>query len=198
MTDLDFEGDGLFDDVPKALAASDDGMKRLSDLIRQQILAEDDLERLVKEQERKSKELTRLRADLVPSLMKELGFSTVATDDGMKVEIKKIVQASLPQEDGKKSRALAWLREIEAGDVIKNEVRATFGKGEDELADRAAAALDALGIDVERKTTVHPQTLSALVRQRREEGKAVDAENLTLYEGEISKIIRPKRKRARF
>jgi len=198
VTDLDFEKDGAFEDEAVPLeSASSDGMKRLSDLVKQQILVEDELEELAEEQEEKSKDLARIRTDLIPSLMKELGFSRVTSDDGYRVEIKSVIQASLPKDEEKKSRALQWLRDAGCGDVIKNEVTASFGRGEDDQAERLLVLMKDIGIESQRKISVHPQTLSALVRQMREEGRAVDSENLTLYEGEVAKIVRPKKK-ARF
>lgn len=195
VEDLNFEEDA----VQLARGSREDGMKRLSDLVRQQILAEDEIEQPIEKQEEKSRELTRLRADLIPSLMHELGFAKVTADDGSSVEIKPVVQASLPKDEERKSRALKWLRDSGCGDVIKNEVSCAFGRGEDELAEKAIEQLGAMGVDVMRKISVHPQTLSALVRSMREEGRPVDSENLTLYEGEVAKITRPKsKKRAKF
>lgn len=195
MEDLNFEEDA----VQLAEGSREAGMKRLSDLVRQQIAAEDEIERLIEEQEAKSKELARLRVDLIPSLMHELGFAKVTAEDGSSVEIKPIVQAALPKDEEKKARALKWLRDSGCGDVIKNEVSCAFGRGEDELAERAIEQLKILGADVVRKISVHPQTLSALVRSMREDGRPVDSESLTLYEGEVAKITRPKaKKRAKF
>jgi hypothetical protein len=189
---LDFFEEGISEDSP-VLKASDDGMKRLSDLVQQQINIEDELEGLNEALEECTLRLARIRADLIPELMDELGFMSFVTMQGDKVEIKPIVQASVPKEEPYRSNALQWLRDEGHGDVIKNIVSVQFGRGEDERAIRLVRELEEKGLDVKQDVSVHAMTLAALVRQLREEGRPVDTRNLKVYEGKISRIKRSRK-----
>jgi len=52
--------------------------------------------------------------------------------DGESVEIKKIYGASITPDNQEK--AFTWLRNNGLGDIIKNDVTVTFGRGEDNKA----------------------------------------------------------------
>jgi hypothetical protein len=183
---MDFEADAA------ALTATDEGMSRLSALVQRQLDLEDEIGKQENVLQDLNVDLTRVRTDLIPSLMKELGFKKVTAENGAEVEIKPIVNATVPQDSARKEQALEWLRSVGLGDLIKNQVSAVFGRGEDDLANRVSAAISQMGVDVERKISVSPQSLSAAVRQRRSEGKEVNTKVLSVFEGEVAKIKRPK------
>ncbi len=190
---IDFSSDGEFEDRPAVLEKKDGGMERLSALVEAQIMIEDEIDRLTGELDRQKAMLTKVRTDEIPSLMEELGFSKILTVRGDSVELKDVVQASVPKDGERRDRALQWLRDSGHGDLIKNQVFVVFGRGEDETAEDLLRDLHERGMDAQRKVEVHPMTLAALVRTLRAEGAEVNAEDLNLYEGRISKIKRAKR-----
>ena len=53
-----------------------------------------------------------------------------------KVSVKKEFRCTLPKDDSKREHAYQWLRDQGLGDIIKNNVFVTFGKGEDDKAEQ--------------------------------------------------------------
>lgn len=106
----------------------------------------------------------------LPNAMHQAGVSEIKLPSGEEITIKEDVYASLPK-DARGDDALQWLRDNGFGDVIKNEVRVAFGKGEEE---QAAALVKECGVNgwnnVSSATTVHSGTLKALVREQLSKG----------------------------
>ena len=64
--------------------------------------------------------------------MNEMSLSSLKLADGSSVEVKKIYGASIPI--AKREAAFNWLRDNDLGDIIKNEITVSFGRGEDNKA----------------------------------------------------------------
>ena len=90
--------------------------------------------------------------------------------------------------------AHAWLRQQGHGDIIKNQVSVSFGKGEDETALETMTLLEQEGLFPAQKESVHPSTLKAFVRERIESGDSaftVDTQKLfSVYQGKRTKITK--------
>ena len=110
--------------------------------------------------------------------------------DGESVEIKKIYGASIPHES--QQEAFQWLREHDLGDIIKNDITVTFGRGEDNKAATYAVLARGQGYEPVQKIGVHPQTLKAVVRERLESGQEMPSDLFKTYAGNSTKITRRK------
>ena len=184
MTDI---FDDIFDEG-EALSNIDTGTgKQLSTLVRnlrdveQQIdLAEANLKRLKAEKHRMS-------VETIPALMDEMGMERVDVD-GLTVERKMMVHASIPQD--RKDEAFAWLREHGLDDIIKNDVTCSFGKGEDNMAGDVVGMLQERGYDPKTKTHVHPSTLKAFVKERVTDGKPIDLDMFGAFIANAAQILR--------
>lgn len=107
----------------------------------------------------------------LPAAMAQAGVSEIKLPSGEKVTIKEDVYASIPK-DERHHEAMDWLREHDFGDVIKNEVKVAFGKGEEDQARALIAELNANGWkNYTAGETVHSQTLKALIREQLAKGK---------------------------
>lgn len=116
-----------------------------------------------------SEKLRRVQEIDLPAAMQQAGVSEIKLPDGYKITVKEDVYASIPAEN--KDGAFEWLREHGFGDLIKNEVAVSFGKGEEDQAASLLRELDANGWrNYQQKTAVHPQTLKALVREQLAKG----------------------------
>ena len=73
--------------------------------------------------------------------MAEQGLSEIKLADGSNVSVKKEFRCTLPKDEAKREQAYKWLRNEKLGDIIKNNVFVTFGKGED---DKAKSLIDSL------------------------------------------------------
>lgn len=126
----------------------------------------------------------------VPDLMSEVGMSKFTTTEGVTIEIKPIIQASITK--AKAPAAFAWLRDNDYGDLIKNQIIIIFGKGED---DKKELLVQELSKDytLETKQNVHTSTLKAFVKECRENGVPIPDDPFSIYEFNRAKITSARR-----
>ena len=162
--------------------------KQLTDKVQQLKNLEDEI-RNAEEGVKKLKEQARIISELeIPSMMKEMNITKLKLSDGESVEVGKFYSASIPAE--KQDEAITWLRNNGLGDIIKNDITVTFGRGEDNKAAQYAVLARGQGFEPVQKIGVHAQTLKALVRERMESGLDVPSDLFKPYEGNRTKITR--------
>ena len=115
--------------------------------------------------------LIKMTDEDLPTMLAELGLSSMTLDDGSNVTVKQTYGASIRIDD--KPQAFEWLRDNGYDDIIKNQVLCVFGRGEDDQASAFQALASQQGLAPEQKTDIHPQTLRAFI-------KAVSYTHLTL------------------
>jgi len=163
---------------------------QISSLAKQQLALEREIEARSLELKVKAEELRNVSETLLPNAMAEVGMSSFTLDTGEKIEIKKDIYCSVPKEGF--PEAEAWLRERGLEGVIKHQVQMLFGKGEDEMALKAAKILVENGFAPTDSKTIHPQTLKALLREQLGQGVDVPLKTFGAYEATKSKITIPK------
>ena len=104
----------------------------------------------------------------IPEAMDELGLRTVQTSDGLVVKVVETVNAAISRD--REKLAFDWLDQNGYGSLVKTQVLARFGRGEDRGAEEAEEALRAITDDVERKKSVHAMTLKKFVKDALAEG----------------------------
>ena len=124
----------------------------------------------------------------IPQMMETMNIKKLKLKDGESVEVKKIYSASILEE--KQQEAFEWLRNNGRGDIIKNDITVTFGRGEDNKAAQYAVLARGQGFEPVQKIGVHAQTLKALVRERMESGLDVPSDLFKPYDGNRTKITR--------
>ena len=152
-------------------AVNNEGLSTIAEFasaIAAQELRVEELEAQLKEAKR---ELRSLTDEKLPQLLLELGVSEFKLEDGTKVTVKNIYGATIPA--ALREKAYQWLRDHGHGDMIKNVISASFGMGEDHLAEKFKEAAKEKGLVCEQKQTVHSQTLKGFVRGEIEEGRDV-------------------------
>ena len=184
MTDI-FED---YFDESEALAQVDSGTgKQLSDLVRTLRNVEKQIEDAELHMKALKAEKHKLSVENIPSLMDEMGVERLDVD-GLTVERKMMVHASIPQD--RKDEAFAWLRDNGLDDIIKNDVTCSFGKGEDNMAGDVVGILQEKGFDPQTKTHVHPSTLKAFVKERVTDGKPIDLDMFGAFIANAAQIRR--------
>jgi len=141
------------------------------------------LEKSLKEAE---EEARRLSEEVIPTLMQQAGVSSIKLDNGTSVEVSPYYYAKISED--KKAEAFQWLRENDHGDLIKNNVSVSFGKGEDSNAVNLKSELEAKGLVVDQKQDVHWQTLRGFVKEQIEKNKTLPSETFGLYIANRTKI----------
>lgn len=122
-----------------------------------------------------AKEAFRVQSqEVVPNMMIELGMEKFVLTGGYEVAIQDNYYAKLPENP---FNAFTWLRDNNMDSVIKTQLVVDFGKGEDQYMQDAVDALAELGIHAHVKSTVHPQTLKALVKEQVSKGSGIPMED---------------------
>ena len=159
----------------------------LSGLIKTTTTIMNDLKAAESEVKRLKVERDRYVYDLIPAKMNETGLSKVEVD-GNQVTLQQFVSGTMPKDPMQREIAFAHLRDIGAGDFIKNEISIRFGLSEDNTANSVQADLDERGFDTASKVWVEPSTLKKLIKDRIEDGREIDLEIFNGYVGTIAKI----------
>lgn len=131
----------------------------------------------------------------LPEAMSAIGLSRFSTETGVTVTVEPFVSANIREVD--RAAAFDWLTENGHGDLIKHEITASFSRGEDADAAAARKLLESQGYSVRDKSSVHPQTLTAFVKEQlrkaSESGAVIDwPEEIRIFQGRRAKIAQPK------
>jgi len=134
------------------------------------------------------KEFEHLSAEVIPTMMAEMGLSHLKLMDGSSVDVKPNYSATITVAN--REAAFNWLRNNGLGDIIKNEILVSFGRNEDNKAADYAALAQERGYQPTQKLKVEPMTLKALVRERLEAGKEMPTELFNVFVGNKTTIKR--------
>lgn len=170
-------------------------------LAEQQLVLEVEVETLEAQLDAKKKELKDVAEYKLPELLLDAGLPSLTLSDGSTISVQDNIFASIG--DDNRDAAHAWLRAAGHGDIIKNVVSVTFGKGEDDyakllihnihvMADNNALKYGTLA----QQEQVHNATLRAFVKERLKAGDPLPLETFKVFEGKIAKIKKSKRRDA--
>ena len=182
MTNIDFEKDQteVLDRTEniKSLASQVKSLKELEDEIKA------DEESL----KNKKKEIERISGEVIPTMLSEMGLSSLKLADGSAVDVKPYYTANISIAN--REAAYGWLRSSGLGDIIKNEITVSFGRNEDNKAAEYANLARGQGFEPTQKLKVEPMTLKALVRERIEAGKDMPMDTFNVFVGNRTKLTR--------
>jgi hypothetical protein len=165
-----------------------DAAKTLSDKVLKLKDLEDEIAN-AEESINKLKEQARILSQIeIPIMMQEMHITKLKLKDGESVEVKPFYSASITPENQEK--AFEWLRNNGLGDIIKNDITVTFGRGEDNKAAQYAVLARGQGFEPVQKVGVHAQTLKAVVRERIESGQDMPSDLFKTFAGNQTKITR--------
>ena len=134
------------------------------------------------------KELEVVSAEIIPTMLSEMGLSSLKLADGSSVDVKPFYSATITVQN--RDKAFNWLRINGLGDIIKNEISVSFGRSEDNKAAAYADLAKGQGYQPTQKLKVEPMTLKALVRERIEAGKEMPTDIFNVFVGNRTKITR--------
>ena len=142
-------------------------------------------EELLKE---KKRDIEKISGEIIPTLLSEMGLSSLKLADGSAVEVKPYYAANISLKN--REAAYNWLRSNGLGDIIKNEITVSFGRNEDNKAAEYANLAKGQGFQPTQKLKVEPMTLKALVRERTEAGKEMPTDIFNVFVGNRTTIKR--------
>ena len=139
----------------------------------------------------------KLKADdvgsrVIPELLAEQALTSIKMSDGSTVSVKKEFRATIPKDEARRESCLQWLRDQGLGDIIKNNVTVSFGKGEDDKAEQLLNLAAENGFQPQQKSDVAWNTLTALYQERVQAGLDMPSESFSLWIKDKTKISRKK------
>ena len=182
MNDINFEKDQEeVLDRTENLTSLADQVKKLRDL-------EDEFKAEEEALKNKKREIEKVSGEVIPTLLSEMGLSSLKLADGSAVEVKPYYSANISIKN--REAAYNWLRSNGLGDIIKNEITVSFGRNEDNKAAEYANLAKGQGFQPTQKLKVEPMTLKALVRERTEAGKEMPTDIFNVFVGNRTTIKR--------
>lgn len=161
---------------------TDEQIKVISDLCKQQLRAQKEVEEKEKELKEAQRKLRRIQEQELPDAMLAAGsgITMFETADGFNVSIKEDLKASIPKKN--KPEAIAWLIEHGLESIVKENVEIPFDKGEVEKVDRLLEVLERNGFnEFSVKPTVNTATVKAALKELIEQGVDVPESTFGLY-----------------
>ena len=182
MNEINFEKD------QEEVLDRTENIKSLADQVKNLRNLEDQLkvdEELLKD---KKRDIEKISGEIIPTLLSEMGLSSLKLADGSAVEVKPYYSANISIKN--REAAYNWLRENGLGDIIKNDVTVSFGRNEDNKAAEYANLAKSQGFQPTQKLKVEPMTLKALVRERIEKGVDMPMDIFNVFVGNRTKLTR--------
>lgn len=167
---------------------SDEKLGRIKELVSQMGKLEKqiaDLEDMTKTAKESLRQITDFK---IPEAMAEAGTKVFVTDDGLKVEVKPFYSAKISEEN--RADCFDWLNVHGHSGLIKHQIVADLGKGEDSVAKQIAGYLSGMGISFTDKESIHHQTLQAFVREQIEKGNNFPIDLFNVFIGNTTKVKR--------
>ena len=153
---------------------------------------EDEITELEEKLKAKKAEADDIGSRIIPELLQEQGLSEIKLADGSKVSVKKRFRATLPKDDLRRESAYQWLRDQGLGDIVKNNVSVSFGRGEDDKAQQLLDLAAENGFQPQQKSDVAWNTLTALYQERVKAGLDMPSDVFSLWIKDKTKISRKK------
>lgn len=190
-----FTSDGTFNVREEMLKDTKDMLDEIevTDIAEQCVLLkkkEDEVAALEEKLKAKKEERDDISSRVIPELLAEQGLQEIKLADGSKVSVKKEFRATLPKDEIRREAAYQWLRDQNLGDIIKNNVTVSFGKGEDNKANQLVDLAVANGFTPQQKSDVAWNTLTALYEERVKAGLDMPSDVFSLWIKDKTKISR--------
>ena len=138
----------------------------------------------LKEQERKISE------EEIPSFLQEKGLTSLTLNNGTVVNIVEDIKPYIKVEN--RNFCHNWLRDNHFGDLIKNDVSVSFGRGEDNDATTLIDHIKGLGLVHKQKESVHYQTLKAFATEQHNKGVSLPDE-FGVHVANKTKLVRKRK-----
>ena len=165
-----------------------ENIKSLANQVKSLKELEDELKADEESLKNKKKEIERISGEVIPTMLSEMGLSSLKLADGSAVDVKPYYTANISIAN--REAAYGWLRSNGLGDIIKNDITVSFGRDEDNKAADYANLARGQGFEPTQKLKVEPMTLKALVRERIEAGKDMPMDTFNVFVGNRTKITR--------
>lgn len=183
-----------FDDIEEAGDIPEDSaLRTVARLAEEQLALEQEIAQQEATLAETKEKLRQVQENALPTAMLAAGLSNFALTSGHKIAVITDHFASIAKENHEE--AMRWFHENGFGDLVKEDITISFGRGETEMARGLMEYLAATygpKRKVVDKTGVHYQTLGAFIREQLGKGAQLPEELLGVHHRTWSKITAPK------
>ena len=187
LDQMSADSSAVLDQIDKL---DDSKLDNVSRLANKAARLQGDLERNEEEKRHLKKALYKVTDEDLPEALEKLNLQKITLKDGSEISVKSVYGASIPKD--KQDEAYEWIREIGDGDIIKNNITVTFGKGEDQDAQAFILVCGDQGFNPQQKEKIEPMTLKAWFREKVEAGDPVRLDLVGGFIGQRAIIKRGK------
>ena len=184
------EAEGTYDYSGYEETPTSEGeLAQLSNLAEQARTAEYDVEQAQKALKTAQDRHRMLVEEQIPELMDKCGVEKFKTRQGLNIEVRENIRASLGSGSEKEGN-IDWLEKNGHEAIVKLAVVVPYGRGEGprEEARALAKRLQGEGIDATFERKVEPATLGSLIRELLEDGQPVPEGSFHVFRQRIAKI----------
>ena len=189
----------LLEQIEKDMAAKPPADKL--EFIRDKIREVRDIEFKIADLENHISELNQTKRNLIfdalPTMFMQVGLNRLeiaaqgnlpAYEAKLNDHYHAVIKSDWPSSQRK--AALQWVRKHKLGDIIKTTLTIELGLGQDKLLKKVLAALTKLGVVPTIEETVPWKTLTAVVKERFQDGKPLSDKDLTTLGATVSKMVK--------
>jgi hypothetical protein len=198
MADIDLEA-VIKQDIRRQ--AAPDKLEQIRDKVRHLR----DLEARITDVEELGKRLRAEKVELemfvLPDLFAQIGITNIGVEaegnmPAYEAEVtdyyKAVIAADWPEEQ--RQRAIEWLQENNYADLVKTSFVIELGRGTAKIAEKVEKALMKMKVAFQVHKTVNWKTLTAMVKERFQQGKPLGDHELNILGATVGRIVKPKRK----
>jgi hypothetical protein len=132
--------------------------------------------------------LAKLMLITIPETLESVGLKEIKLSSGKRITVYDDCRVNIS--DAKLGECMQWMRKNKFEAIIKNQVTASFSKGDDKKAIDVYRDLLSRGYDVNHKEDIHPATLKAFMKEQLKKGalSSEDKSLFSVYEFKVAKI----------
>lgn len=160
-------------------------LSRIREMAEKLVAAQNEVRRLNEALEAAKEVEKRLEREDLPELMREVGFTSFALNDGSEVELIDDISCNITEDNVQD--AMAWLDGNGFGGLIKTQMQVTFNR-EDRtkalgLAELLFANAKKHGVEIAPvlNEKVHPATLKSFIKEELSKGTAVPFDLFSIH-----------------
>ena len=168
----------------------DESLDAISRLAQGAANLEQEIAKTEEDLKEKKSALYKITDEQLPEALEEMNLQKFTLKDGSEISVKPIYAASIPKD--RRAEAFAWLRDHQFGDLVKNNVSVTFGRGEDEMAKDFVGLCSRQGFVPSQLEKVEPMTLKAWLREQVEAGHPIPLDLFGAFISQRATIKRSK------
>ena len=159
---------------------NDEQLAIIANLANQQVEAETAISEINEGLKDAKEHLRKIQEDLLPAAMQEFGLNEIKMESGESIEIKSGITASIPKKFF--ASAIGWLKTNGCDDIVKNEVKMNFGRGEEQNAEAIVQYLTAKKVSFAATKSVHASTLKAFCSEQLAKGVNIPHDIFGIFE----------------